>query len=66
MEQFFERLEKIRRAAGLPLRPMKYTARVERIREISVEAETIERAQRLLQRRLEPGEKILTTQISLL
>jgi hypothetical protein len=49
-----------------PTKPMKYTAIVQRIREITVEAETNERATVLFRRRLEPEEKIISVQTNLL
>lgn len=44
----------------------KYTGITQRIREISVEAETLERATRLLQRRLDKNEKVISIQINLI
>jgi len=43
----------------------KYTATVHRVRRITVEAETEERASVMLKRKLQPGETILSTQYHL-
>lgn len=48
------------------LKPRKWTATVISERKISVEAATEKRAEEELKRKLEPGERIIAVQISLL